>query len=271
MDLNAPLATTGAVFVIIHPPSGIHSSNGRRPFASVCHHNFGPYSMSFTNPSYSGPQLWTPKWRGMRSPTRAAIPFALFTGFDADPNDTNPVVFRDRSGIFRIGRGCNPYGNEIVFHHKPFVTSDGWPDHHPEGVPYVFVPIKKNGRLAEGWEIFALPTHQLTPLPPNLLQNNTVDPDDSTQNNAGYVSLETGNPLIDCYFNAAWLLSASGIGGIAGLLAYKTLVDNEIKTVADACENIEIVWPHLLTICCGAPLLFPLATLIRAIIQDSKR
>lgn len=46
-DYNVPLATTKLAFIIIHPPSGIKSSHGWRPFASLCHHNFNPYSMFY--------------------------------------------------------------------------------------------------------------------------------------------------------------------------------------------------------------------------------
>ncbi len=266
---RSPHATTKAVFIIIHPPSGVNTSKGVRSFASVCHHNFNPYSMSFSKPEYSGPQLWVPRPKRSFS-NRRAIPFFLFTRSDADP-----AVFQERSGIHLVEPGRPPYKDDIIFYHEPFITDDGWfgtddgwPNHPPGNFPYVFVPITRKGEIAKGWQIFAVPTDQIQELPANLLPvKSTANHQEDGKQQAVNVSLETGNPIMDRYFNKAWIGSALLVAGMAGFLAANTLANKELETTRMVLKEL---WPHMATAFCCAPSLFPLATLIWALNRDSK-
>lgn len=242
-----------ALFVLVHPPSGVESSNGSRAFVSLGHHNFTTYS------DLLGPHL------AVTLPgrtARKALPFECIEKFDGED------VFLDRAGTGNVADIGNPNENtHTVFVDQISERSDDGP--RASGIPKlrVLVPLQRDGTtVSPKWKIFGIPTE------PSLIENadRALPPAEPAGEQlpegvttASYINLETGNRIFDHYFHLSWALTAIavlGIGATAGYLGIKHELIN-IKSAAD------LIAPVAGLVCC-AGLAWPAATLAWAMHRD---
>lgn len=144
-------STDQALFIIVHPPSGESTSNGRT-FVSLCHHGFTVYS------DLRGPVLTAPTPSGtlkVRRGKRAAV-FSI-----CDQLENNPYIFLDRSGLNDKASLPDDRGERGSFK-QGFIEgiaeeNTRRPKISNERITRVYVPLSKDGKtFAEGWSIYAV-------------------------------------------------------------------------------------------------------------------
>lgn len=256
------LYTSGqAIFIIIHPASGIHSSNGDKPFVSLAHHQFTPYSDLY------GPALATPDPLKPQASKRS-LPFELITKFDP------AYRFYDRSGVLpiqAIGEKSTPEFTVFIDQLSPSPHDNPNPSNKEKQM--VFVPLKKDGQtIVDDWQVYAIPntpvlmTEAAKLLPPFLKVNPAIKNQNENCVSADYVTLETGNPLFDRYFSKVWTASTVITAATVVALAYYA----QIKPDTSILENARRMLPYVIGGLCGGSLVWPITSFIWAINRDSK-